>query len=211
MLGTGTGFKGQVLRWLTEISKCHCIIHQEALCAKTLGLENVMKLIVDVVNFIRSKGVNHRESKEFLKDLVLDYGGVLYFTSVRWLSRGVVLKRVGNYEMKYQELQLELVDLQSSIDLKADFKDVGVISFYKTLPSDIYPAIFKHARRIASLFVSTYTCEALFSKMKFIKNKYRSSLTDDHLQDVLHTSSPDMKPNIDTILIQLQKQYQPSH
>ena len=40
-----------------------------------------------------------------------------------------------------QELQLELVDLQSSIDLKADFKDVGVISFYKTLPSDIYPAI----------------------------------------------------------------------
>ncbi|KAI6655798.1 General transcription factor II-I repeat domain-containing protein 2-like [Oopsacas minuta] len=277
MLGTGTGFKGQVLRWLTEISWCHCIIHQEALCAKTLGLENVMKLIVDVVNFIRSKGVNHRELKEFLKDLDSDYGDVLYFTSVRWLSRGVVLERVWelrdeissllaskdkkvpefedtnwisdfaflvdmttqlnilnstlqgknknqqqsfeifaqpfSFDPQYapQELQLELIDLQSSIDLKADFKDVGVISFYKTLPSDIYPAILKHARRIASLFGSTYTCEAFFSKMKYIKNKYRTNLTDDHLQDVLRISSTDMKPNIDSILIQQQKQYQPSH
>ena len=99
MLGTGTGFKGQVLRWLvgnnvTGVTWCHCIIHQEALCAKTLGLENVMKLIVDVVNFIRSKGVNHREFKEVLHDLDSDYGDVIYFTSVRWLSRGAVLKRV---------------------------------------------------------------------------------------------------------------------
>ena len=42
MFGTGTGFKRQVLRWLkennvTEITWCHYIIHQEALCAKTLG------------------------------------------------------------------------------------------------------------------------------------------------------------------------------
>ncbi|KAI6653051.1 general transcription factor II-I repeat domain-containing protein 2B-like [Oopsacas minuta] len=118
-----------------------------------------------------------------------------------------------SFELQYapQELQLELIDLQSSIDLKADFKDVGVISFYKTLPSDIYPAILQHARRIASLFGSTYTCEVFFSKMKYIKNKYRTNLTDDHLQDVLRISSTDMKPNIDGILIQQQKQYQPSH
>ena len=110
-----------------------------------------------------------------------------------------------------QELQLELVDLQSSIHLKADFKDVDVIRFYKTLPSNIYPAILKHARRIASLFGSTYTCEAFFSKVKYIKNKYRTNLTDDHLQDVLRISSTDMKPNIDGFLIQQIKQYQPSH
>ena len=99
MLGTGTGFKSQVLRWLVEnnvtrVTWCHCIIHQEALCAKTLGQENVMKLIVDVVNFIRSKGVNHREFKEVLHDLDSDHGDVIYFTSVRWLSRGAVLKSV---------------------------------------------------------------------------------------------------------------------
>ena len=53
-----------------------------------------MKLIVDVVNFIRSKGVNDREFKEVLHDLDSDYGDVIYYTSVRWLSRGAVLKRV---------------------------------------------------------------------------------------------------------------------
>ena len=61
-----------------------------------------MKLIKDVVNFIRSKAVNHREFKEVLNDLDSDYGDVIYFTSVRWLSRGAVLKGFGNYEMKYQ-------------------------------------------------------------------------------------------------------------
>ena len=61
---------------------------------KTLGLENVMKLIVCVVNFFRSKGVNHREFKEVLHDLDSDYEDFIKFTSVRWLSRGAVLKRV---------------------------------------------------------------------------------------------------------------------
>ena len=81
-------------KYVTGVTWCHCIIHQEAQCAKTLGLENVMKQIVDVVNFIRPKGVNHREFKEVLNDLDSDYGDVIYFTSVRWLSRGAVLKRV---------------------------------------------------------------------------------------------------------------------
>ncbi|KAI6655961.1 General transcription factor II-I repeat domain-containing protein 2-like [Oopsacas minuta] len=132
MLGTGTGFIGQVLRWLTEnnvteISWCHCIIHQEALCAKTLGLENVMKLIVDVVNFIRSKGVNHREFKEFLKDLYSDYGDVLYFTSVRWLSRGVVLERVW-------ELRDEISSFLASKGKKVpEFEDTNWISDFAFL------------------------------------------------------------------------------
>ena len=42
-----------------------------------------MKLIVEVLNFIKSKGVNHREFKEVLNDLDSDYGDVIYFTSVR--------------------------------------------------------------------------------------------------------------------------------
>ena len=88
MLGIGSGFKGQFSRWLAANGRegviwCHCIIPQEVLCAKTLGLENVMKLIVDAVNFIRAKGINHREFKHVLKELDLEYGDVLYFTAVR--------------------------------------------------------------------------------------------------------------------------------
>ena len=53
-----------------------------------------MKPIVDVVNFIRAKGINHREFKDVLKELDLEYGDFIYFTAVRSLSRGAVLKRV---------------------------------------------------------------------------------------------------------------------
>ncbi|KAI6653992.1 general transcription factor II-I repeat domain-containing protein 2-like [Oopsacas minuta] len=92
MLGVRSGFKGQLSRWLAANGRDgviwrHCIIHQEVLCANTLGWEKVMKLIVDAVNFIRAKGINHREFKNVLKELDSKYGDILYFTAVRWLSR----------------------------------------------------------------------------------------------------------------------------
>ena len=37
----------------------HCIIHQENLCAKTLQLENIMKVVYGIVKNIRRKGLNH--------------------------------------------------------------------------------------------------------------------------------------------------------
>ncbi|KAI6659666.1 general transcription factor II-I repeat domain-containing protein 2-like [Oopsacas minuta] len=53
-----------------------------------------IKLIVNIVNFIRAKEINYREFKPVLKELDSEYGDVLNFTVVRWLSRGAVLKRV---------------------------------------------------------------------------------------------------------------------
>ena len=32
----------------------HCVLHQEALCAKSLKMENVMSVVTKTVNFIRS-------------------------------------------------------------------------------------------------------------------------------------------------------------
>lgn len=37
-----------------EFMQFHCIIHQEALCSKLLGFENVMKVVVPTVNCIKS-------------------------------------------------------------------------------------------------------------------------------------------------------------
>lgn len=78
----------------TEVMQYHCILHQENLCAKSLGFADVMKDVVKTVNFIRSHGLTHREFQNFLKEVDAAYGDVPYFTEVRWLSRGKVLKRV---------------------------------------------------------------------------------------------------------------------
>ena len=42
-----------------EAVKMHCIIHQEALCAKTVQLGDAMNTIVKIVNIIRSRGLYH--------------------------------------------------------------------------------------------------------------------------------------------------------
>jgi glutaredoxin-related protein len=45
------------------------------------------------VNFIKSRALNHRQFKEYLADLFLDYEDVSYYCEVRWLSKGQMLKR----------------------------------------------------------------------------------------------------------------------
>ena len=71
----------------------HCLIHQQALCSKSLKWDSVMKIVVSCVNFIRAHALNHRQFQEFLSELNASYEDVLYHTEVRWLSRGRVLKR----------------------------------------------------------------------------------------------------------------------
>lgn len=75
-----------------EVVRMHCIIHQEALCAKTVQLGDV-NTVVKTVNILRARGLYHREFQAFLSDVDAEYGEVLYHSDVRWLSRGSVLQR----------------------------------------------------------------------------------------------------------------------
>ena len=53
-----------------------------------------MKVVVETVNFIRARALNHRQFKQLLEELDANYKDVLYFSQVRWLSRGKTLRRV---------------------------------------------------------------------------------------------------------------------
>ncbi|XP_061403616.1 general transcription factor II-I repeat domain-containing protein 2B-like [Lethenteron reissneri] len=71
----------------------HCIIHQQALCAKHLKFDDVMKPVAKAINSIRSKALYHRQFQQFLRDIQAEYGDVVYHNDVRWLSRGSALQR----------------------------------------------------------------------------------------------------------------------
>lgn len=65
-----------------EAVKMHCIIHQQALCAKTVQLGDVMNTVVNTVNIIRARWLYHRQFQAFLSDVDAEYGDVLYHSDV---------------------------------------------------------------------------------------------------------------------------------
>jgi hypothetical protein len=92
----------------------HCIIHQEALCAKAENYElaPVMDLVVKIVNSIIARPLRHRQFKEFLLQMEAECGDLLLHNNIRWLSRGSVLNRFA----------------RCLPDLKAFCEEIGLIS-----------------------------------------------------------------------------------
>ncbi|XP_077971735.1 general transcription factor II-I repeat domain-containing protein 2-like [Styela clava] len=99
---------------LHKVLSFHCIIHQGSLCKSRSDFKHVVKPVVQAVNVIRSKGLNHRQFRDFLQDIDSDFSDVLYLTNVRWLSLGIVLKRVW-------ELKEEIVVFFEMKDIVCDF------------------------------------------------------------------------------------------
>ena len=98
------------------------------------------------------------------------------------------------------EMQLELIELQESSELKSAFRDLSLDKFYSSLPVSTYPALRKHANRMVVLFGSTYICEKTFSVMNFNKSKWRTMLTDEHLSSILRISTSSYQPRYMTTL-----------
>ena len=64
----------------------HCIIHQQALCAKVVGFGNVLCYdlpVVKIVNSIRSRAKQHRAFKVLSEELSAEYVDLLLHTEIR--------------------------------------------------------------------------------------------------------------------------------
>ena len=98
-------------------------------------------------------------------------------------------------------LQMDLIGLHCNSKLKAKFREVSgkvdkLGQFLRELPPT-FPELCRMFKRTMCLFGSTYLCEKLFSTMNFNKSKYRSKLTDEHLQAILRVSTASsLKPNV---------------
>ena len=84
MTGQGIGFAGILKNYGVNCLMFHCIIHQEALCAKSLQMSDVMITVTNIVNIIRggNKAQRHRKFIQFLKELEADYKNVPLFFKI---------------------------------------------------------------------------------------------------------------------------------
>ncbi|XP_025202883.1 SCAN domain-containing protein 3-like [Melanaphis sacchari] len=66
----------------------HCIIHQEALCAKDglLQYENILKLVTKIVNFINARALNKRQFSLLLEEVNSIHKGLVMLRTVNKLS-----------------------------------------------------------------------------------------------------------------------------
>jgi len=107
-------------------------------------------------------------------------------------------------------LQMECIELQADIEIKAKFCNTPLLDFYQIcLPPDKYPCLHNHALFMSSAFSSTYICEQLFSRLKHTKNPYRTTITDKHLENSLRIATSTIEPDIDSLV--REKQIHPSH
>ena len=87
-----------------SIVKLQCRIHRKALFAKVASLSNVMDVVVNTVNFILSRGLNHRQFRQLLLEAESQYGDLLCFCKVRWVGRGDIPQRIIHVEERNTNL-----------------------------------------------------------------------------------------------------------
>jgi hypothetical protein len=103
--------------------------------------------------------------------------------------------------------QLEVIDMQTNDELKEAFHSSTREQFYKCLSDSKFPNIKWLATKMSTVFGSTYICEQTFSRMKLIKSKFCTRMTNDHLHHCLCLSVSNLPKYINRLLaVKLQPQ-----
>ncbi|GBP96598.1 Protein ZBED8 [Eumeta japonica] len=122
MLGNTSGFAALIKKECSHVIITHCVLHRHALASRTMPtfLKEVMSTCVKIINFIRARALNHRLFKKLCQEMGSEHEVLLYYTEVRWLSRGQVLKRL--FELREEVLLfLKTKKIHCMNILKEDF------------------------------------------------------------------------------------------
>ena len=121
MLGARSGLQTLVRNRSPDAVSMHCMIHRQALASKTLpeSLQDALNIAIKTVNFIKNGALNTRLFRNLCSEMNTEHQNLLYYTRVRWLSKGNVLARV--FELR-EELQ-EFLNREGKYELESFFKD----------------------------------------------------------------------------------------
>jgi len=192
MVGKHNGF---VQLFSKEIShpliSFHCLIHQEALCAKDSlkSLHNVMEVVTKVVNFITSRALNNRQFTKLLNEVESQYAGLLMYNSVRWLSRGQVLHR---FVELLEEIRLFLFEKSQDYPELKDLNWLNDLMFFTdftTMYNELNKKLQGHGHIVLTMFENIKgfekKIEIYCKNLKNEKFKYFPHLKN-HLNNSLH-------------------------
>uniref|UniRef100_UPI00358ED38C zinc finger BED domain-containing protein 5-like n=1 Tax=Myxine glutinosa TaxID=7769 RepID=UPI00358ED38C len=116
-----SGFQALVRNLSPGIISVHCLIHWQALASKTVPshLQDVLEQVIKIVNYVKSSALNSRLFKQLCTEMDSEHKNLLYYTKVRWLSKGNVVARV--FELR-EEMQ-SFLQMQEKHKLEASFHE----------------------------------------------------------------------------------------
>ncbi|XP_042218620.1 EPM2A-interacting protein 1-like [Homarus americanus] len=94
--------------------------------------------------------------------------------------------------MDISEVENEFLKLKNDIQIKSRATEG---SFWNLLSEEKYPNVRKCAMYLTAFFGSIYLCESTFSHMKHIKSRYRSTMSDEHLDACMRLAVTASSPN----------------
>ena len=140
MMGATSGFTALVKQKAPHVITIHCVLHRYALGAKTLpeNLRIVLQKVVEAVNFIRSRALNHCLFQAFCDEMGSEHSILLLHTEVRWLSSGLILNRV--FELR-TEVEMFLRDRNSKLcENFVDAKFIACLGYLSEIFTHLNPS-----------------------------------------------------------------------
>ena len=115
MLGRKSGFKAHVTAVAPNVTFVHCFIHR---FVKVLpqNMLSCLNRVIKLVNFVKTSVLNTRLFKRYCEDLGSNHTCLLFYTEVRWLSRGNATRRL--FELRHELLQFFNHDFQNDQESK---------------------------------------------------------------------------------------------
>ena len=110
MLERNSGFGTLLKADAPHITVTHCLLHRHALATKTFTpkLAEVLKIVVEYVNYVRNNAMKHCIFKELCNEMSSEFEVLLYYSYVGWFSRGKTLNRVFSLRVELQLAQNDL-------------------------------------------------------------------------------------------------------
>ena len=102
MIGSIKGFVSPVQRENPNVVQTQCFLRRKVLVSKTIPnqLNQVLKQVVEIVNFIKTIPLKSRLFEKICVDMDSLHKRLILHTEMRWLSRGKVLCRVHELHKK---------------------------------------------------------------------------------------------------------------
>ena len=168
----------------------HCIIHQEALCAKSVALNTILKDVNRIILFIRANALHHRQFREILCSSETSTEVILYYSEVRWLS-------IAETSHRLPKLRKEIVEYYSTKSKECPYLDKDFLMSLGFLVGFLTQVNFLNQ----SLQGKATTVCLVYKKVQHFRDKCR--LLKSHLHQRNFFPYPQMKALIDSKEIQV--------